>query len=229
MAEPQQPPRVAAARLIQVLAGIAMLSGFLVALAYQVTRPVIDENQRLATERAVLQVVPGASAFREFRLGETGLLAGDAATDSIPVYAGYRPDGSLAGVALKGSAMGYADRIHLLYGYDPACRCVRGFKVLKMVETPGLGDKIIRDAGFLANFTALDARLNEDGTALANPIVTVKHGRKQHDWEIDAISGATISSVAVGKAINASADRDLPRLLPDLDQLDAADARGADR
>jgi electron transport complex protein RnfG len=82
-----------------------------------------------------------------------------------------------------------------------------------------LGDKIITDADFVANFDALDARLSSDGQALANEIVTVKHGTKQNPWEIDAISGATISSKAVGKAINQSAKQLLPQLVPHLDKL----------
>ena len=55
--------------------------------------------------------------------------------------------------------------------------------------------------------------------ALVNPIVTVKHGAKQHPWEIDAISGATISAKAVGKALNQSAQSLLPKLLPLVQQL----------
>ncbi len=92
-----------------------------------------------------------------------------------------------------------------------------------MAETPGLGDKIIKDPAFLANFQALDARLNERGDALANPIRTVKHGARRNPWEIDAISGATISSVAVGRAINASAAELLPALHPLLPQLQTED------
>ncbi|MEW8061985.1 MAG: FMN-binding protein, partial [Candidatus Thiodiazotropha sp.] len=88
-----------------------------------------------------------------------------------------------------------------------------------LAETPGLGDKIITDANFVANFEALDARLSGDGQALENEIVTVKHGSKQNPWEIDAISGATISSKAVGKALNQSAKRLLPDLVPQLDKL----------
>ena len=88
-----------------------------------------------------------------------------------------------------------------------------------MAETPGLGDKIIKDASFQANFDALDARVDMDNLSLVNPIVTVKQVTKQHPWEIDAISGATISSNAVGKALDQSAQALLPKLLPLLQQL----------
>ena len=43
-----------------------------------------------------------------------------------------------------------------------------------------------------------------------NPIVAVKAGKKQDAWEVDSISGATISSVAVAKAL----DRSMQRMAP---------------
>ena len=79
-----------------------------------------------------------------------------------------------------------------------------------MTETPGLGDKIAFDPEFLENFDALDAMLNVSGDGLANPIYAVKHGAKTHPWQIDSISGATISSKAIGRMINASGQRMFP-------------------
>ncbi|MGD8912569.1 MAG: FMN-binding protein [Candidatus Thiodiazotropha sp.] len=214
-------PSTPAGRMIRTLMGIAMLSGFLVVLTYQLTKPIIAENQRRAIEAAVFNVVPGAVARKDFAINDGELIpvTADKPAEGILVYAGYDNEGELKGVAAKAAAQGYADLIHILYGYDPACECIRGIKVLKLAETPGLGDKIITDADFVANFDALDARLSSDGQALANEIVTVKHGTKQNPWEIDAISGATISSKAVGKAINQSAKQLLPQLVPHLDKL----------
>lgn len=215
----RQQPKVASSHLIRVLGGIAMMSGFLVALVFQLTKPVIAENKRLATEQAVLQVVPNATGYQQFTLGEQGITLEKDQQEGVPVYAAYNADGELSGIALEGSAVGYAGKISLLYGYDPACQCIRGIKVLKMVETPGLGDKIITDQKFVTNFDALDARLASDQMQLANPIVTVKAGTKQSAWEIDAISGATISSKAVGKALNGSAQALLPQLVPEIGKL----------
>ncbi len=220
-AEVMQKPSTPAGPMIRTLMGIAMLSGFLVVLTYQLTKPIIAENQRRAIEAAVFQVIPGAVERRNFVVSEQGVSAVDPENpvEGTPVYAGYDADGKLLGIATNAAAQGYADLVHLLYGYDPACQCIRGIKVLKLAETPGLGDKIISDADFVANFDQLDASLSADGSDLANDIVTVKHGRKQNAWEIDAISGATISSKAVGKALNQSAKRILPQLVPHLDRL----------
>jgi electron transport complex protein RnfG len=210
--------------MIRTLMGIAMLSGFLVVLTYQLTKPIIAENQRRAIEAAVFQVIPGAVSRRDFAVNESGLVAvtPDTQVTGTLIYAGYDNEGALKGIAAKAAAQGYADMIHLLYGFDPACECIRGIKVLKLAETPGLGDKIITDADFVANFDALEAKLDDQGEGLANEIVTVKHGSKQNPWEIDAISGATISSKAVGKALNQSSKQLLPRLMPHLDELTKA-------
>jgi electron transport complex protein RnfG len=207
--------------MMLVLTGIAMLSGFLVVLTDQLTAPFIAENQRLAIEAAVNKVIPGSVSHRRFLLSEGRLLPVEKGMDGQVIHAGYDADGRLLGIAAETGAQGYAGMIYLLYGYDPACECIRGIKVLKMAETPGLGDRIITDPAFQANFDALDARLNPKQTALLHPIITVKHGSKQESWEVDAISGATISSKAVGKALNSSAQNLLPQLQPLIPKLEA--------
>jgi electron transport complex protein RnfG len=84
--------------------------------------------------------------------------------------------------------------------------------VLESKETPGLGDKVEIEPHFLANFEALDAKLNEDGTALANAIVTVKEGEKTESWQLDGITGATITSDAIGSILNQGSSYWLPAL-----------------
>jgi electron transport complex protein RnfG len=204
-------PQTPGFRMVRTLGAIAMLSGLLVVLVFQYTKPIIAENQRVAIEKAVFTVVPGASRRVDIVLGENGLsVPGEAEDAGETVYAAYDEEGRLKGVALASGAQGYQDIVKLLYGYDPECSCIRGIKILKMTETPGLGDKIAFDPAFLMNFEALDAGLNDAGDALAHPIVAVKSGKKQNAWEVDAISGATISSVAVAKAL----DRSMQRMAP---------------
>jgi electron transport complex protein RnfG len=215
------PPAAASMHIISVLTGIAMISGFLVVLTSQLTAPRIAENQRIAIEAALLSVIPGSVTHKDFILAENKLKPAGKGLQGQHIYAGYDRKGKLLGIAAKAGAQGYAGMIYLLYGYEPQCQCIRGIKVLKMAETPGLGDKIIKDPGFQENFNQLDAQLNPRRTALLNPIVTVKHGSKQETWEVDAISGATISSKAVGKALNESAQSLLPKLHPLIRQLEA--------
>ncbi|MEZ5588078.1 MAG: FMN-binding protein [Sedimenticolaceae bacterium] len=216
----QAAPSTPGFRMIRTLGAIAMLSGLLVVLVFRWTEPIIAENQRIAIEKAVFQVIPGASRRVDVVLGAGGLSpAGNAAADGETVYAAFDEQGELKGLALAAGAQGYQDVVKLLYGYDPACSCIRGIKILKMTETPGLGDKIAFDPGFLANFEALDATVNAAGDGLVNPIRAVKHGHKQFAWEVDAISGATISSVAVANALNRSMQRMAPLIQRHRDAL----------
>jgi len=212
-------PQTPSFRLIAVLGTVAMLSGLLIVLVYQWTLPTITEQKRLALERAVQAVIPGASSIETLVL-EGGQLHPDSANvNGLHVYLGYDQAGTLQGIAAEGSGQGYADLVKILYGYDPACQCISGFKVVASRETPGFGDKLDRDPKFLANFQALDVQLDAEQQALANEVVTVKHGTKSKPWQIDAISGATVSSRAVGRAINDSASKLLPVLTPRLSEF----------
>ena len=206
--------------LIATLGVVALISGVLVVLVYQLTLPAILENRRIAIERAIFTVLPGARSRINFALTAEGLeRIDDQQTDGPRVYAGYDLSGKLTGVALEASAQGYQDIIRILYGYSPKCSCITGITVLESKETPGLGDKIETDPEFLVNFEALDGRLNATGERLNNEIVTVKHGKKSNPWEIDAISGATVSSKAIGRMLNNSAQKTFPLIMQQLQKL----------
>jgi len=216
-------PQVSSFKMIYTLGGVAMVSGFLLVLVFQATEGRIAANKKAAIERAVFQVVPGAEQRRSFQIvdGDVALLPeGEAATGTV-FYGGYDASGALLGVALPASSQGYADIVKVLYGYDPNTETVIGMTVLESKETPGLGDKIAKDPRFQENFAALDVKLNEVGDGLANAVVTVKNGAKEHPWEIDGIAGATISSKTVGRAMNASASELLPIIRKNLDVLKA--------
>lgn len=207
--------------MLRTLALVAAISGFLVVLAYRVTLPMIETNKRLAIERALYKVVPGAESRRDFLITDNGIVPVEDSLEGTPLYAGYDAEGQLKGVALEAAAAGYQDVIRLLYGYDPYCQCIRGIKVLKMAETPGIGDKIAKDEAFQKNFTALEAKVDAAGAGLENAIVMVKPGRKTQPWEIDAISGATISSRAVTKMLNKSGQQMIPVIMKNLAVLES--------
>lgn len=215
------PPMPSSARLIVTLALIAMISGFLVVLVYQVTLEPIARNHREALERAVFTVLPGATARSNYLLDDSGLQRlPDDDVGRANVFAGFDDAGALVGLALQASARGYADVIRILYGYSPDREAIIGFTVLQSSETPGLGDKIETDTAFLANFDELMVRLNEQGTALQNEIVTVKQGTKSEDWQIDGITGATVSTVAVGRALRESTRSMIPGLARHRDEFE---------
>jgi electron transport complex protein RnfG len=206
-------PAISSRRMIATLGATALICGVLVVTAYQITLPRIQENQRQMLEHAVFQVLPDAVTRRTFVLTPEGLQpSADVTPDGVAIHAGYDTSGKLVGVAAEGAAHGYQDIVRLLYGYSPECECITGIYVLRNNDTPGLGDRIASDPEFLQNFKALSARLNADKTGLAHAIVTVKHGKKVEPWQIDAISGASVTSRAVGKALNDSAQTVVPKV-----------------
>jgi electron transport complex protein RnfG len=185
--------------MYRAMVGIGVLCALLIVAAFVYTRPVIERNLAAELERAVLQVVPGAVTFQRHDLER-------------PVYAAFGADGKLAGIALEAEGMGYQDTVRILYGYDPQRQEIVGMRVLQSRETPGLGDRVEHDPAFLANFTALDVGLAASGDRLAHPVELVKSGQKTAPWQIDAISGATITSSAIARMLAASTARWVPQL-----------------
>lgn len=208
--------------MVRTLGIVSAVCGLLIVGAYQGTYSAVAENKKRVVERSVFKVVPGASSVSEYYAAAGAIAPVDRdepPAGSIRFYAAYDTEGRLKGIAAEAAAKGYADVVRLLYGYVPDCQCITGIGVVSMRETPGIGDKILTDKSFLANFAALDVKLNKDMDALDHAVQTVKHGTKGNPWEIDAISGATVTSKAVGKGINDSAQMLLPKLVPALEKL----------
>ena len=222
---PPGPPASPAVGMIRTLGLVSAICGLIIVGAYEGTYDAVAANKRIATERAVFKVIPAAKAIVEYLALPTGGIAKVGAGNTAPVpgavkfFAAYDAAGKLAGIAAEGAAKGYADTVRIMFGYSPDCQCVVGVGVVAMRETPGIGDKITTDKEFLANFNALDVKLKGDLSALANEVKSVKHGAKTSPWQIDAIAGATITSRAVGRAINDSAQALLPLLVPQLEKL----------
>jgi Na+-translocating ferredoxin:NAD+ oxidoreductase subunit G len=208
--------------MIRTLGGVGILCSLLIVLTFQWTLPAIERNKAEALERAIFHVLPGATERATFEISDAGGVtpfAGKPTGDRQLIYVGYDDQGQLVGVAIEAAGQGFQDIIRLLYGYSPERQQVVGMEVLESKETPGLGDKIIKDARFVANFSALDVSLDAAGKALQHTVVAVKNGKKTSPWEIDGITGATISSVAVAAIIDASASSTLPTVQRQLDSL----------
>jgi electron transport complex protein RnfG len=216
LASPAAPPSIW--HMYRAMVGVGVFCGLLIVSVFQVTLPVIERNKAEALQKAIFHVLPNASTSTSYRLDEAGgfkLLEGDGAGEQL-VYAGYDDARQLVGLAVQAQGMGYQDVIALIYGYSFAEHAIIGIQVLESKETPGLGDKIETDPAFLENFKRLDVSVRGDGSALANPIVPVKHGEKTQPWEVDGITGATISSVAIANLLDRSAQYWVPKIRSNL-------------
>lgn len=208
-------PAARSRKMLRAMVGIGILCGLLIVLTYETTSPYIAANQASNLEQAIFRVIPGTQKTQTYtwtpNRGFHLVTAEANATDEL-VYAGYDRDGRLLGIAIPAHGQGYADVIRILYGYDPEEQTVIGFYVLESRETPGLGDKIEDDMAYREQFSALDVSLNAAGTAVAHPLRAVKAGQKSEPWEVDCISGATITSRAIVEMISKSTGQWAPRI-----------------
>jgi len=200
--------------MIRTLTVVSLLCGMLIVVTDVNTRVRIRHNQEVIMRESVAQLLPGIRKQIVYAIDPSGNLTVSSGVqgEGPRLFAGYGPDGRFLGVVIETSDRGYADVISAMYAYDPDARTITGFKVVDMRETPGLGSRIGSDPEFTANFKALDA-------SGGHPITTVKHGTKKNPWEIDAISGATISSRAVGRMLQKSVQNVAPAIARNLDRI----------
>jgi len=204
-APPAIPKGASALRLIGTLGGFGALAGLLIVAAFTATQPRIRANKAAALAAAIGEVLGAPDRY------DTLYVAGDALSHDLPsgqtaetadaVYLGWR-DSLPIGYAVVASGSGFQDNIKLLIGYEPATSRLLGMTVLESKETPGLGDKIYKDTTFVAQFRQVTA-----------PLEGVKKGQGTgKPNELVMITGATISSRAVIKAINTTLERVGPLL-----------------
>jgi len=184
------------------LAGL--LSGLIIVSVFEATRPTILAYQAKVLRQAVFKVLPGTTRMQRlvYREGQLSIKETEAA-DEEALFGGYDAQGRLLGYAIPNAGPGFQDTIRLIYGYLPSRRRVVGMEILESRETPGLGDKIYKDADFVADFQDL---------AIDPRIETVKQGTQAAANQVNAITGATISSKAVVRIINQGNKHWLKRL-----------------
>ncbi|WP_051275340.1 FMN-binding protein [Aestuariibacter salexigens] len=204
------------------LVGLGVICTVCIVAVVMVTTPAIKQNQQDAMHRAIFAVLPGTTTIGAFTYDSgadafSTVVQGGAGST---LYVGYDPQGQLVGVAIAAEGQGYQDKIKIIYGYSPDKQTVIGMRVIESRETPGLGDRIETDSAFQANFIALDVRLNAQGNDLVHPVELVKSGQKTKAWQIDGITGATISSQAITDMIAHSVSTWLPRVRDHIAQLE---------
>lgn len=195
--------------LMRTLVGVGMGCALLIVSVHEATAPIIADNHAAARRAAVLKVVPGSARGQGFALEASAFSPRD---DAPTLFAAYDEGGNLKGLAIEAQAMGYQDEIRVLYGYDLGRQAIVGLSVLESRETPGLGDKIETDPAFLDNFVQLDVSLDAEGDALAHPLKLTPRGQRAGPGQIDAITGATISSRAIADMLAESIARWAPLL-----------------
>jgi len=189
--------------LILTLGLAGFISGLILVGAYLFTKPIIAQNKAMALEAAIFKVLPGTTNFTTLT-NLNGTLVEVTDTENVEsdlsekIYLGYNQQNSLVGIAIPGKEPGFQDIIEAIYGYEIIGQTIIGFEVLESKETPGLGDKIFKDPDFQTNFTSLQVE----------PEISItKKGKKERNNQVEAITGATISSRAIVRLLNKSLDK----------------------
>ena len=190
----KQPAAPSSLRLVMTLAIAGLVSGVAIIGIYESTLPTITANKARELREAVFKVLPGVSRMQALVYRDGRIVAvPEPQKDEPVVYGGYDEQSDFVGYAMPAAGPGFQDTIALLYGYLPGKKQVVGMEILESRETPGLGDKIYKDAEFVAEFSAL---------SIEPEIVAVKKGTSTQPNHVDAITGATISAKAVVRIIN---------------------------
>lgn len=164
------------------------LSGIQVKLS-----PIIEENKVNETKQRVPELLLGPSEAQQPLDLKLHTIEVEKKGRKVfyNVYEARFADGKLAGWVTKASGQGYADKIELLLGFDPQLEKITGLFILEQKETPGLGNKIVTEK-WRSQFAGKETK----------EILKVVKGGVKADNEIDAVSGATISSKSVTGIIN---------------------------
>jgi len=199
--------------MYRAMVGLGLICALIVVSVFEITSPVIKQKKLELLQHALYRVFPNASQFTRYQFTSDGkfVSTNDDTIEDI-VYAMYDTHNKLVGVTIKVKGLGYQDLIEMLYGYHPDQQIISGYQILASRETPGLGTRIETDRTFQKNFVSLDVTVNNAGSDLQNAIEVVNPGSKTSPWQIDTISGATISSRAVGNMVANSASQWIPRI-----------------
>lgn len=174
-----------------ILLIICTIAAIALALTYDSTLDQILAQRKAINEQARKEVLPYAQEFKP--IDEDILSQVISENDTIrEIYAGYK-DGNVIGFAVKATPQGYGGEVEVITGINFDGK-ITGVRVGNHLETPGLG----------ANATNPSFYSQYNGKNVNMELKVVKSSPK--DDEIQALSGATITSKAVTDAANYSTD-----------------------
>lgn len=179
-----------AVRIVVVLTFISALAAAILTLFAVYTQPYIDRNAAAALNKAVGDVLGGVSAFEPL-----------VDEKELRIYRGRDADGQVVGYAVYAVGSGFQDKIALIFGVSPDFSRLLTLTILDQKDTPGLGAKITEAEPFLQYWR---------NRSLAKPLIFAKPPKSRDalaENEVNAVSGATISSKAVVGIVNEAVAR----------------------
>lgn len=174
-----------------ILLAITVIAGFILGAVYQITKGPIAEAEAAAAMEAYKEVFADAADFTEIEVNADALTAGGiTGSDIDKVMEAKGADGSVLGyVFVITNHEGYAGDIQFTLGVSMN-GTTKGISILAISETPGLG------------MEAENVLKPQFAGKKAAQFQYTKTGAVSED-QIDAISGATITTNAVTNGVNA--------------------------
>lgn len=163
---------------------VAVFSGVVLAGVFHVADPMIQANKEKELKESIFVVLPEAKDFKK--------LEKTVGQDTITVYEGIDANGQPVGIAFKADGGGFQGNIGIMVGLNLDYLKLKGIKILDQVETPGLGNRI-SEPKFEDQFKGIE---------ISPKVEYIKNRKPEKPNQIQAITGATISSDAVVKNIN---------------------------
>lgn len=185
-----------AIRNVVTLTLITLVAGLCLGFVYEITKQPIADMEEKTKQTAYKTVFPSAATFESYggvdedsqeevlaKAGVEGVDIEDA------LYAIDESGNQIGYVIMSASHEGYGGDIQISVGIDNS-GCVTGVEILSISETAGLGMKA-KDDNFKNQFKG----------KTVDEFMYTKTGATQ-DFEIDALSGATITTKAFTNAVN---------------------------
>jgi electron transport complex protein RnfG len=175
--------------MIVVLTVLTMVAGGVLSYWDGITRPRIEAYRLEQLKKAIAEVLPDHESYDEVKADGMILYVGKKSNDPEPV-----------GVAFEAIGNGFQGKISIMVGISLDFKKINAIKILEQLETPGLGTKIVEDP------SNKDDRFwfpNQFKNLSTEPqINVVKNIKPAKPNEIQAITGATISSAAIATILN---------------------------
>lgn len=166
--------------IVLVLTLTAFISAAVLASVNNWAEPLIEKNRNDAISQAIFQVHPSALAYEKMNFSDLNV---------FKVYDNYKNE---IGYAVVHQGNGFQGSIKIIFGIDKDLSKVTSLEVLEQVETPGLGS-LITEKYYKGQFQNL---------SVVPPVKLIKGKEKSSNNEVQAITGATISSRAVVNIVN---------------------------
>ena len=167
---------------ITVIAGVSL--GFI----NDITKGPKEQAKLARKINALKNVLP---EFNNNPVEDVKRIKTDLAKDSIEIYAGFLNENQSGTAVVGSSEKGFSGLVKIMVGFNPD-GSIKNIEVLEQKETPGLGTKM-KDEKFIKQFR---------GKHPSSYNLKVK----KDQGDVDALTGATITTRAFGEATQMAYD-----------------------